>query len=107
MKRITDKLTDLIGNTPLLELKKYGSKVGSHAKIIAKIEFFNPGGSVKDRVALGLIEDAEKKGLLFPDGTIIGPISGNTGIGLALVAAVKGYHLILTMPETMSIERRN
>ena len=106
MKRITDKLTDLIGNTPLLELKKYGSKVGGYAKIIAKIEFFNPGGSVKDRVALGLIEDAEKKGLLFPGGTIIEPTSGNTGIGLALVAAVKGYHLILTMPETMSIERR-
>lgn len=106
MKRITDKLTDLIGNTPLLELKKYGSKVGGYAKIIAKIEFFNPGGSVKDRVALGLIEDAEKKGLLFPGGTIIEPTSGNTGIGLALVVAVKGYHLILTMPETMSIERR-
>lgn len=106
MKRITDKLTDFIGNTPLLELKKYGSKAGSYAKIIAKIEFFNPGGSVKDRVALGLIEDAEKKGLLFPGGTIIEPTSGNTGIGLALVAAVKGYHLILTMPETMSIERR-
>lgn len=106
MKRITDKVTDLIGNTPLLELKKYGSKVGGYAKIIAKIEFFNPGGSVKDRVALGLIEDAEKKGLLFPGGTIIEPTSGNTGIGLALVAAVKGYHLILTMPETMSIERR-
>lgn len=106
MRRITDKLTDLIGNTPLLELKKYGSKVGGYAKIIAKIEFFNPGGSVKDRVALGLIEDAEKKGLLFPGGTIIEPTSGNTGIGLALVAAVKGYHLILTMPETMSIERR-
>lgn len=106
MKKIAEKLTDLIGNTPLLELKKYGKKVDSRAQIIAKIEFFNPGGSVKDRVALGLIEDSEQKGLLSPGDTIIEPTSGNTGIGLALVAAVKGYHLILTMPETMSIERR-
>lgn len=106
MKKIADKLTDLIGGTPLLELKKYGSKSDCHAQIVAKIEFFNPGGSVKDRVALGLIEDAEQKGLLSPGDTIIEPTSGNTGIGLALVAAVKGYHLILTMPETMSVERR-
>ncbi len=106
MKKIVYKLTDLIGNTPLLELKKYGNKAGSNAHIVAKIEYFNPGGSVKDRVALGLIEDAEQKGLLSPGAAIIEPTSGNTGIGLALVAAVKGYHLILTMPETMSIERR-
>lgn len=106
MKKIADKLTDLIGNTPLLELKKYGSEVGSKAQIIAKIEYFNPGGSVKDRVALGLIEDAEQKGVLSAGGTIIEPTSGNTGIGLAFVAAVKGYRLILTMPETMSVERR-
>lgn len=106
MKNIVDKLTDLIGNTPLLKLKKYSEKAGSKAQIIAKVEFFNPGGSVKDRIALGLVEDAEKKGILSKGGTIIEPTSGNTGIGLALVAAVKGYRLILTMPETMSIERR-
>lgn len=106
MKKIVKATTELIGNTPLLELKKYAQNKDIHAQIIAKIEFFNPGGSVKDRVALGLIEDAEQRGLLSPGDTIIEPTSGNTGVGLALVAAVKGYHLILTMPETMSVERR-
>ena len=107
MTKIAKKLTELIGNTPLLELNKFSSLKGLEQPIIAKIESFNPGGSVKDRVALAMIEDAEDKGLLKPGGTIIEPTSGNTGVGLALVAAVKGYKLILTMPETMSIERRN
>lgn len=107
MTKIAKKLTELIGNTPLLELNKFSSLKGLEQPIIAKIELFNPGGSVKDRVALAMIEDAEDKGLLKPGATIIEPTSGNTGVGLALVAAVKGYKLILTMPETMSIERRN
>lgn len=107
MTKIAKKLTELIGNTPLLELNKFSSLKGLEQPIIAKIEPFNPGGSVKDRVALAMIEDAEDKGLLKPGATIIEPTSGNTGVGLALVAAVKGYKLILTMPETMSIERRN
>ena len=107
MTKIAKKLTGLIGNTPLLELNKFSSLKGLEQPIIAKIESFNPGGSVKDRVALAMIEDAEDKGLLKPGATIIEPTSGNTGVGLALVAAVKGYKLILTMPETMSIERRN
>ncbi len=107
MTKIAKKLTELIGNTPLLELNKFSSLKGLEQPIIAKIESFNPGGSVKDRVALAMIEDAEDKGLLNPGATIIEPTSGNTGVGLALVAAVKGYKLILTMPETMSIERRN
>ena len=107
MTKIAKKLTELIGNTPLLELNKFSSLKGLEQPIIAKIESFNPGGSVKDRVALAMIEDAEEKGLLKPGATIIEPTSGNTGVGLALVAAVKGYKLILTMPETMSIERRN
>lgn len=107
MTKIAKKLTELIGNTPLLELNKFSSLKGLELPIIAKIESFNPGGSVKDRVALAMIEDAEDKGLLKPGATIIEPTSGNTGVGLALVAAVKGYKLILTMPETMSIERRN
>lgn len=107
MTKIAKKLTELIGNTPLLELNKFSSLKGLEQPIIAKIESFNPGGSVKDRVALAMIEDAEDKGLLKPEATIIEPTSGNTGVGLALVAAVKGYKLILTMPETMSIERRN
>ena len=107
MTKIAKKLTELIGNTPLLELNKFSSFKGLEQPIIAKIESFNPGGSVKDRVALAMIEDAEDKGLLKPGATIIEPTSGNTGVGLALVAAVKGYKLILTMPETMSIERRN
>lgn len=107
MAKIAKKLTDLIGNTPLLELDKFSAEKGLKKPIIAKVEYFNPGGSVKDRIALAMIEDAEQKGLLKPGATIIEPTSGNTGVGLALVSAVKGYKLILTMPETMSIERRN
>ena len=107
MAKIAKQLTELIGNTPLLELNKFSQKKGLETPIIAKVEYFNPGGSVKDRIALAMIEDAEQKGLLKPGATIIEPTSGNTGVGLALVSAVKGYKLILTMPETMSIERRN
>ena len=107
MAKIAKQLTELIGHTPLLELTKYSASKGLKKPIIAKIEFFNPGGSVKDRIALSMIEDAEQKGILQPGATIIEPTSGNTGVGLALVSAVKGYKLILTMPETMSIERRN
>ena len=107
MAKIAKKLTELVGNTPLLELGKYSQEKGLETPVIAKVEYFNPGGSVKDRIALSMIEDAEKKGLLKPGATIIEPTSGNTGVGLALVSAVKGYHLILTMPETMSVERRN
>ena len=107
MTKIAKQLTELIGNTPLLELNKFSKSHGIETPIIAKVEFFNPGGSVKDRIALAMIEDAEKKGLLKPGATIIEPTSGNTGVGLALVAAVKGYKLVLTMPETMSIERLN
>lgn len=107
MAKIAQQLTDLIGNTPLLELAKFSAAGGSDTPIIAKIEYFNPGGSVKDRIAFAMISAAEKKGLLKPGATIIEPTSGNTGVGLALVSAVKGYKLILTMPETMSIERRN
>ena len=107
MSKIAKQLTDLIGNTPLLELNKYSEAKGLQTPVIAKIEYFNPGGSVKDRIALAMIEDAEKRGILKPGATIIEPTSGNTGVGLALVSAVKGYHLILTMPDTMSVERRN
>ena len=107
MTKIAKQLTELIGNTPLLELNKYSQAKGLDTPIIAKVEYFNPGGSVKDRIALAMIEDAEQKGILKPGATIIEPTSGNTGVGLALVSAVKGYHLILTMPETMSVERRN
>ncbi|MBR1665262.1 MAG: cysteine synthase A [Bacteroidaceae bacterium] len=107
MSHIAKQLTDLIGRTPLLELNKFSAQKGLATPIIAKVEFFNPGGSVKDRIALAMIEDAEQRGLLKPGATIIEPTSGNTGVGLALVSAVKGYHLILTMPETMSVERRN
>ena len=107
MKKIAQKLTDLIGNTPLLALNKFSSQRGIATPVIAKVEYFNPGGSVKDRIALAMIEEAEQKGFLQPGATLIEPTSGNTGVGLALVAAVKGYHLILTMPETMSVERRN
>ncbi len=105
--RIYKKITDLIGKTPLLELKNYEDENKLESKIIAKLEYFNPAGSVKDRIAKAMIEDAEAKGLLKPNSVIIEPTSGNTGIGLASVAASKGYRIILTMPETMSIERRN
>lgn len=107
MTRIAKKLTDLVGNTPLLELSNYNASKNLQAKVIAKLEYFNPAGSVKDRIALAMIEDAESKGILSPGATIIEPTSGNTGVGLAFVSAVKGYKLILTMPETMSLERRN
>ncbi|MDD7124674.1 MAG: cysteine synthase A [Bacteroidales bacterium] len=107
MMAIAKSLTELIGKTPLLELGKFSQQKGIETPIVAKIEYFNPGGSVKDRIALAMIEDAEKSGALKPGATIIEPTSGNTGVGLALVSAVKGYHLILTMPETMSVERRN
>ncbi len=107
MTKIAKQLTDLIGNTPLLELSNFNKKYAPEATLIAKLEYFNPGGSVKDRIALAMIEDAEKRGVLKPGGLIIEPTSGNTGVGLALVATVKGYKLTLTMPETMSIERRN
>ncbi|MDR2682820.1 MAG: cysteine synthase A [Dysgonamonadaceae bacterium] len=107
MAKIAKKLTDLVGNTPLLELVAYANKQGLQAKVIAKLEYFNPAGSVKDRIALAMVEDAEQKGILKPGATIIEPTSGNTGIGLAFVAASKGYKLTLTMPETMSLERRN
>lgn len=104
---IVNGLTELVGNTPLLRMNRWGATKGTANPIIAKVEYFNPGGSVKDRIALTMVTDAEKKGLLKTGGTIIEPTSGNTGVGLALVAAIKGYKLILTMPETMSIERRN
>ena len=107
MARIAKQLTELIGHTPLLELTKFSASHGLQTPIIAKVEYFNPGGSVKDRIALAMIEDAEQRGILKPGATIIDPTSGNTGVGLALLSAVKGYKLILTMPETMSIERRN
>jgi cysteine synthase A len=107
MEKIARKLTDLVGNTPLLELSNYNKSNGLKARLIVKIESFNPAGSVKDRVALAMIEDAEVKGVLTPGATIIEPTSGNTGVGLAFVAAAKGYKLILTMPDTMSVERRN
>ena len=107
MANIAKQLTELIGNTPLLELNKFSQAKGIETPVIAKVEYFNPGGSVKDRIALAMIEDAEQRGILKPGATIIEPTSGNTGVGLALVSAVKGYHLILTMPETMSVERRN
>ncbi len=103
---IYNKITELIGNTPLVKLNKFAENRNLKANVIAKVEYFNPGGSVKDRIALAMIEDAERKGILKPGGTIIEPTSGNTGVGLSLVGAVKGYHVILTMPETMSIERR-
>ena len=107
MSKIAKQLTDLIGNTPMLELGKFSAAHGVETPIVAKVEYFNPGGSVKDRIALAMIEDAEARGLLKPGATIIEPTSGNTGVGLALASAVKGYKLILTMPETMSVERRN
>ncbi|HIZ26830.1 MAG TPA: cysteine synthase A [Candidatus Barnesiella merdipullorum] len=107
MKKIAKNLTDLIGNTPLLELSNYNRKHQLEATVIAKLEYFNPAGSVKDRVALSMIDDAERRGVLKPHATLIEPTSGNTGVGLAFVASARGYHLILTMPDTMSLERRN
>jgi len=106
MSQIANNLTELIGNTPLLELSRFEKQNKLKATIVAKLEYFNPGRSVKDRIGLALIEDAEKQGLLHPNSVIVEPTSGNTGIGLALVATVKKYKLILTMPETMSLERR-
>ncbi len=105
--KIYKKVTDLIGNTPLLELTNTEKELKLEATILAKLEYFNPAGSVKDRVAASMLDDAEEKGLLKPNSTIIEPTSGNTGIGLASVAASRGYKIILTMPETMSVERRN
>ena len=105
--RIYRKATELIGNTPLLELGNYEKAKGLEATILAKLEYLNPAGSVKDRIALAMLDDAEQRGLLKPDSVIIEPTSGNTGIGLAAVAAARGYRVILTMPETMSVERRS
>ncbi len=107
MGKIAKRLTDLIGNTPLLELNNYGKALELNAKILAKLEYFNPAGSAKDRIAVAMIEAAEQEGLLKAGSTIIEPTSGNTGIGLASVAAAKGYQTILAMPDTMSVERRN
>lgn len=105
--KIYEKITDLIGKTPILKLNNYSASQELDTPVLAKLEYFNPAGSVKDRVAKAMIDDAEKRGLLKPDSVIIEPTSGNTGIGLAAVAAARGYRIILTMPETMSIERRN
>ncbi len=107
MAKICENLTQLIGNTPLLEIQNIEKDENLKARVVLKLESFNPGGSAKDRIALAMIEDAEKKGLLKPGGMIIEPTSGNTGIGLAWVSTVKGYKLVLTMPETMSAERKN
>ena len=107
MAKIAQNLTELVGNTPLMELSAFGKRHLAGAKIIAKLEYFNPLGSVKDRIALAMIEAAERKGLLKPGAAIVEPTSGNTGVGLAFVSAIKGCRLILTMPETMSLERRN
>lgn len=107
MAKIAKQLTELVGNTPLLELHSFSSSENLYTDIIAKLEYFNPAGSVKDRIALNMILEAEKNGTIKPGATIIEPTSGNTGVGLAFVSAVRGYKLILTMPETMSIERRN
>lgn len=106
MEKIADSVLRLIGNTPMVELIRLGREAGAEARIVAKVESFNPAGSVKDRIALAMVEQAEARGTLRPGGTIIEPTSGNTGVELALVSALKGYRLILTMPETMSIERR-
>ena len=104
MAKIAKTVLEKIGGTPLVEISSKLNKGG--ARVLAKVEFFNPGGSVKDRISLAMIEDAEKRGVLKPGATIVEPTSGNTGVGLALVSAIKGYHLVLTMPETMSVERR-
>ena len=107
MANIKKSLTELIGNTPLLELTNFNKANGAQAEIVAKLEYFNPAGSVKDRVAYAMIVDAEQKGLLKPDSVIVEPTSGNTGVGLSYIAALRGYRVILTMPETMSAERRS
>jgi cysteine synthase A len=107
MGKIAKSITDLIGKTPLLELSNYEKHHDLNAKLVAKLEYFNPAGSVKDRIAKAMIDDAEAKGLIKPGATIIEPTSGNTGIGLSSVAAARGYKIIITMPETMSVERRN
>lgn len=104
MAKMAKTILEKVGGTPLVEISNKLNKGG--ARVLAKVEFFNPGGSVKDRIALAMVEDAEKRGVLKPGATLVEPTSGNTGVGLALVAAVKGYHLVLTMPETMSVERR-
>lgn len=107
MAKIANSILDLVGRTPLVELNATAKAAGAKARVVVKLESFNPAGSAKDRIAAAMVADAESKGILKPGATIIEPTSGNTGVGLALVSAVKGYHLILTMPETMSIERRN
>lgn len=107
MAKINKKLTDLVGNTPLLELERLDKFYGTKAQVVAKVEYFNPGGSVKDRIALAMIENAEKKGILRPGSVIVEPTSGNTGVGLAWISRVKGYEAIIVMPETMSKERQN
>jgi len=107
MSGIAKNLTELVGNTPMVELSKYGVSEGLEAKILAKLEYFNPAGSVKDRIGLAMIQDAEEKGLISKETVIIEPTSGNTGVALAFAAAVKGYRLIITLPENFSVERRN
>ena len=107
MKKMVKSIVELIGNTPMVEVSRFAANNGVDANLIAKLEYFNPAGSVKDRIALSMVEEAERQGKLKPGMEIIEPTSGNTGIGLALVATVKGYKLTLTMPETMSMERRN
>lgn len=106
MEKVAKNILELVGNTPLMELGRFSREKGLSSPLVAKLEYFNPAGSVKDRVALSLVEDAERRGVLGQGGTIIEPTSGNTGIGLAMVATIRGYRLILTMPETMSVERR-
>ncbi len=106
MEKIANSALDLVGNTPLVELSRLGREAGAVARVVAKVELFNPAGSVKDRIALAMVEEAEARGTLRPGATVIEPTSGNTGVGLALVSALKGYKLILTMPETMSVERQ-